>query len=280
MTSTAESASSNWSTRALSGAQRRSGSGLYELRARRVRGLLPVPRRRAIEWTWPSNATRRAPPGTRPSATLIRVTSFDSVRRMIGGCAPSAAPIGKSSRSTTSELAVQDLAGLHRHRHRGMLDRLAALARHDRRTTRTRATTMSHSSMMWCAAISRRRFSRRSTSTSFRSAHLYGGYPLLPISTMTRRARWSAASAVTRRVPDPASTSATPIRRREPEHQVHGLQEPRQLELAHHAGCCWCTTPGRRVSVRAVSIATSPATSRTPRRSNSTARRYRSRPIP
>jgi hypothetical protein len=86
----------------VSGAQYQFGAGLHELRARRLCGLLPVPRRRAHERPGRPPAFRRAPLGTRPSATRIRVTSCASAPRMTGACAASSVRSGSNCRSRIS----------------------------------------------------------------------------------------------------------------------------------------------------------------------------------
>ncbi len=58
--------------------------------------------RATVIMAWPRPAFHRAAHGTRPSATRIRATSFDSAHRMIGGCAASSAPSGRSCRSRIS----------------------------------------------------------------------------------------------------------------------------------------------------------------------------------
>ena len=61
----------------VSGAQHPAATGLHELCAGPVRGLLPVPRGGAGQWPGRELLLAEPVPGTRPSATRIRVTSFD-----------------------------------------------------------------------------------------------------------------------------------------------------------------------------------------------------------
>ena len=103
--------------RRLPGAQRRSGQRLHQLCARRLCRLLPVlsarePARRDPATT--SRASRRARPGTRPSATPtqsheFRLSTPDDwrVRGIVG------AFLGRHQDLRPDELAVQDHSDLH-----------------------------------------------------------------------------------------------------------------------------------------------------------------------